>query len=272
MIDNIPGNELFNNEKIGDFTNFVLFEGRNGSGKSTLLNLIRDDFYKKNPQYRYNDLFLDYRLELFRTRHNAQAEIPPRDWRNFDSLMTNTKGANRIKEILDDIFERNLELNKVKSTMSPTLEYLKNEQELIPFDKDGAGIYNAFNLLRFVTNTSVGVPLFIEEISSGLYPRLLPKLLDAFFKIAEEYDHQIFATTQDPFVVYYFLKNKMEEKDDRINWNDENPDYSVFNFTDKEFLRAEKVSGKNYDKSLNTLMPREFMGGVNYMKFSSLFS
>jgi len=267
MIIHTKTDELFANQRVEGFTNCVLFEGKNGSGKSTLFESI----ISNNGINRREDC-LDLKLLGITSRDNDPSRTR-NSWMSLQNIIDDTPEKINIMNILSKLFGRTVEVDRKPSDrLNPTIGYYKNDNTFVSFRKDGLGIYNALSLLRFVSFNSTHKSLFIEEISSGLSPRLVPSFLDSFFKIASKMEHQVFITTQDPFVVFYFLKDKFKIVEDRPEWFDSNPEYSVFNFSDGEILNTEKVSQTNFDTVLSDLMPSSFMGGENYMKFSALFT
>lgn len=80
---------------------------------------------------------------------------------------------------------------------------------------------------------------------------------------------QLFATTQDPFTAFYFLKNKIN---DDGNWIDSNKEYSVFSFSENDgLLNIEKINKDNIFSSMNNLMG-DFNNDPDLLKFNMFFS
>jgi ABC-type Mn2+/Zn2+ transport system ATPase subunit len=90
---------------------------------------------------------------------------------------------------------------------------MKNAQEPIPLGQLGDGANRAFGIVLALLNTSNGI-LLIDEFETGLYHRVQPDIWRAVFKLAHEWNVQVFATTHSWDCVEAFQKAAAEAQDE----------------------------------------------------------
>lgn len=272
---------IFNEGNISDLSKFVLFEGKNGTGKSTLLKWIEQKS-KEIGRTSSDPLVTQYVASNFplsldcRTQSLSDVNNPDTPFHYLDirRLTQNEEITEKIQNLLSSIFNRKLKIN-IREPTRTHFDYWKNNT-WIPYGADGTGIFNAFCLFRLAWFVPPYLPIFVEEISSGIYPALLPIVLDEFFKIAQENNHQVFITTQDPFVVYYFMKNKLtfNAVSNRFLWEDKTSDYSVFKCEEIDNRCSfKKINESNFPTTSSSLIDDKIFdfAGIEFIKFCELF-
>ena len=186
---------------------------------------------------------------------------------NTTNIAPKTEEKNQLNDDLAHLFKRKIEIITDRNGEQAP-HFIKNNGDVLTKD-DGRGIVNVWTVFEYLAFAPDKLPLFIEELSIGLHPSLLKKYLDRLFMRLSDKKMQLFATTQDPFTAFYFLKNKTDEYG---NWTDINKEYSVFNFSENDgILNVEKITEKNIFSSMNNLMG-DFNGDPDLSKFNTFFS
>lgn len=247
-----------------DFTAFNLFTRINGSGKTTALQYLTG-LYRNTAGGNHSIIDVAKAAQQIDV---LTGESPQQDALALRYLVEPSLEKDNILKFIETRFGRKI-VKTEDVRYNAIINYDKNGK-LIKFIQDGTGIFSAMLLLRVISFSPLNSVLFFEEISYGLHPSLLVPVFDEFFKIAKEKKTEIFMTSQDPFVVYYFMKNKIIY--DSGDWDDTNPDFSVFNFYDKvDFLTCEKVTKHNFNDCLSELMGTTFDNREDAVKFGLLF-
>lgn len=250
-------------------TQFNLFTGMNGSGKTFLLNHITNLLNQKNREQKTNVAIVPIREDRFYAGklQYVKAQVDLSNIVNTANIAPETPEKKQLNEDLQYLFQREVDMITDRGG-NPAPNFRKSSGN-VHVSADGRGIVNTWTILEYVAHSPMNFPLIVEEISLSLHPSLLEKFLDRLFMRLNEKKMQLFATTQDPFTVFYFLKNKLSENCD---WNDTNPDYSVFHFSDNsDGLNVEKITKENIYSSMNDLMG-DFQGSPDLQKFNMLFS
>jgi len=249
-------------QDVIELTKINLFFGINGSGKSITLKQI----LKQLPR----SFFID------ENRHFV-ADIISRDQGNTQPSFIGTHFnlshqtiLDEINEILEQLFF-NRKLNKISSIGSMnSLISIKKLEKNFTIGSDGRGIWNVVKPLEALTLCDVNSGILIEEFSLGLYPGMLSKYYELFKEKLINKKSFLVTTTQDPFLVYQFIKNKIN---DRFEWDDKEPDVSLFKFMENE---NQKIVIEKIDEKTNTSSLKEILGdyleGIEIHKFSYLFS
>jgi len=248
-------------------TEFNLFTGMNGSGKTLLLNGIISilhqvkDLREQGFQAIKEDRFYPTKLSYLK------GPVALQNFVNTANIAPDTPEKAQLNEDLEFLFERKVDMI-IDRSGNPSPNFRKKKAN-VHVGQDGRGIVNTWTIFEFVAHAPHNMPLVVEDISLGLHPSLLERFFDRLFVRLKEKDMQLFATTQDPFVVFYFLKNKIKDNGD---WNDTNPEYSVFHFSDKpDDLEVEKITEENIYSSMSDLMGN-FNESPDLQKFNLLFA
>lgn len=249
-------------------TEFNLFTGMNGSGKTLMLehitNILDNDMQKEHNLHLIP--IKEDRFYLGKINYTKGA-VSLQNFVNTANIAPDTPEKDQLNTDLKHLFQREVDIITDRSGVQ--YPQYKKQNGNVHVSQDGRGILNTWTILEYISHAPDGFPLVVEEISLGLHPSLLEKFLDRLFKRLKDKKMQLFASTQDPFVVFYFLKNKITESGD---WNDTNPEYSVFHFSENsDGLDVEKITKDNIYSSMSDLMG-DFNGSPNLLKFNLLFS
>jgi predicted ATPase len=89
---------------------------------------------------------------------------------------------------------------------------LKDENELIPIKSMGDGVFRALQIALTSFQSANGFFL-IDEFENGLHYTVQEQIWDFIFKIAKQYNIQVFATTHSNDTVRSFLKVALDYQD-----------------------------------------------------------
>lgn len=261
LIIKLPSNMY--NQDILELNKINLFFGTNGSGKTFTLIEIKRQIS--------NNFFIDENRMFTSNIETNFSQNGPSEYNfmlGFSNLTTES-----VLIIINKFFQQlfpNRELVKTSNSIGSQKIFIsiKKLGKNFSVGADGRGIWNIIKPLEtLVFHNQV---ILIEEFSSGLYPGILNKYYELFKEKVLEKNSCLVTTTQDPFVVYQFIKNKIN---DRFEWEDKDPDISLFKLSEdaKGKINIIKIDAANNTTSLKELLG-DYLEGIDIFKFSHIFS
>lgn len=253
--------EIYNEEEL-ELNKINLFFGVNGSGKSHTLKQIQNQV----PQsiiIDENRFFISDLIATDAGNINI-AYIPSHNNLAKDTVLE------EINESFQQIFP-NRKLVNISSIGSKNVVIsIEKLGKSYSVGSDGRGIWNIIKPLEALVLCNENTGVLIEEFSLGLYPGILTNYYELVKEKILNKNSFLVATTQDPFVVYQFIKNKINDK---FEWENTDTDVSLFKFSEdgKGKINIIRLDQDTSETSLKELLGN-YLDGIDIHKFSLLFS
>lgn len=185
----------------------TLFVGKNGSGKSLLLNLCLEQIKKDivDPNYLSALVINDEKrikkqLGVFENIQYTPKINGQHGWSNYRYA----DKMNIVIAIINDIFKRKIVIKNIDYGPDKAY-YQKIDGQLVEIKNDGTGISTILVIFENFFNPENHNVIFVEELTMGLHPSAIPKVIDALLRLSEKFETRIIATTQDLCCLLYFL-------------------------------------------------------------------
>lgn len=254
--------DTYNQDSI-TLSQINLFFGTNGTGKSYALKIIMN----KNPASLFvdeNRLFIPSVVVNFPNPRKDPGHLV-----HYHNLVVDEVLVD-INVIFQKLFpDRKLIKDGPIGSTTHQIAIQKNGKNYA-IGADGRGMWNVIKPIEALSLSGKDSPVLIEEFSLGLFPGFLDKYYNLIKEKILEKGCLFVCTTQDPFVVYQFIKNKINDK---MEWDDQEPSVSLFKFLENKNGKIDiiKIDGTIETKALLELLGG-YTEGMDMINFYNLFS
>lgn len=256
--------KIYNQDSL-ELTKINLFFGINGTGKSITLKQIS----KQIPGSMLIDENRSFHPDIIAISLGDENSIHSNLLPSNHNL-AQSKVISEINESLTQLFpDRKLDNGFTIGSMQKPIT-IKKLGKNYSVGSDGRGIWNVVKPLEALILCDSSFGVLIEEFSLGLYPGKINQYYELVKEKILRKKSFLVTTTQDPFVVYQFIKNKINQD---LSWEDNEPEVSLFKFSENENGKIDimKIDEDSQSISVNELM-NDYAEGIDMIKFSQIFS